>query len=40
MDQKHIKLELQNREENLNKIFNKSPQIGLTTQASKMSEVC
>ena len=38
MDQKYMKLELQNREESFNKIFNKSSQIG--TQISKSSEVC
>eukprot|EP00026_Physarum_polycephalum_P001266 Phypoly_transcript_01267.p1 GENE.Phypoly_transcript_01267~~Phypoly_transcript_01267.p1 ORF type:complete len:1049 (+),score=185.29 Phypoly_transcript_01267:344-3490(+) len=34
LDQKHMKLELHNREENFNKIFNKSPQIGVA-QVSK-----
>jgi hypothetical protein len=33
-----MKLELQNREENFNKIFNKSPQIGITP-VSKSFEV-
>lgn len=34
-----MRLELQNREENFNKIFNKSPQVGIT-QISKTQDVC